>query len=76
MDVYDPEGAWTSLLVDDGLHINAAGGHLLNSTLLSAVRKSPGGARLLQNDEAVWPVPDWTTTMSVHESGKDVSNHV
>ncbi|KAG5494959.1 hypothetical protein JIQ42_02575 [Leishmania sp. Namibia] len=64
MDVYDPEGAWISLLVDDGLHINTEGGHLFSSTLLSAVRKSPEGVRVLQNNEEVWPLPDWLTVMS------------
>lgn len=70
MDVYDPHGPWTSLLVDDGLHINALGGQLLSSTLLSSVRRSPKGSRLLQNNEEVWAVPDWRTVMLRHKPSK------
>lgn len=67
MVVYDPHGAWSSLLVDDGLYINPMGDQLLSSALLSAVRKSQEGSRLLQHDEEVWAGPDWRTVMLRHK---------
>ncbi|CAG9568304.1 hypothetical protein LMJF_22_1225 [Leishmania major strain Friedlin] len=67
MVVYDPHGAWSSLLVDDGLYINPVGDQLLSSALLSAVRKSQEGSRLLQHDEEVWAGPDWRTVMLRHK---------
>ncbi|KAK7199130.1 GDSL-like Lipase/Acylhydrolase/GDSL-like Lipase/Acylhydrolase family [Novymonas esmeraldas] len=63
MDVFDARGAWTSLLVDDGLHINSLGGSLFSATLLQVVRGSPKGSSVLQNDESLWPLPSWRTMM-------------
>ncbi|KPA73793.1 putative esterase [Leptomonas pyrrhocoris] len=66
MDKFNPQGAWTTLMDPDGMHINPLGGQLVSATVLSAVRNSPQGSKVLQNDKTVWPLLSWEDMMEKH----------